>query len=45
VFEREAEDPAEIVRKLTCLNNIFKELKMLKDADVTFQELRALSGI
>ena len=33
------------MRKLTCLNNIFKEIKMLKDSGVSFQEMRVLSGI
>lgn len=28
--EGKMEDPGSIVRKLTCLNNIFKELKLLK---------------
>ena len=36
-ISNDCEDPASIVRKLTSLNNIFKQLKMLKDADVNYQ--------
>lgn len=39
------EDPGSIVRKLTCLNNIFKELKMLKESEIPYQTLRSLSAI
>jgi hypothetical protein len=39
------EDPAGIVRKLSSLNNIFRELKMLKDSEDCYKIMHALSKI